>query len=118
LNFFSLLFDIDFTQIIIDISGNEEMEIEVVERKKQIDVQEKEILRKEKELMSNVKLPAEAEAYRVEMIATGKRTQTVAVAQAEAQRIKLIGGSEVCIDQNFKKNNFLNISIINYRPMR
>jgi len=106
LNFFSLLFDIDFTQIIIDISGNEEMEIEVVERKKQIDVQEKEILCKEKVLMSSVKLPAESEAYRVEMIATGKRTQTVAVAQAEAQRIKLIGGSEVCIDQNFEKTIF------------
>jgi hypothetical protein len=103
LEFFSLLFGIDFTQIIIHFSGNEEMEIEVVERKKQIDVQEKEILRKEKELISNVKLPAESEAYRIEMIATGKRTQTVAAAQAEAQRIKLIGGSEVCIDQVFKK---------------
>ena len=68
--------------------------------------------------MSSVKLPAESEAYRVEMIATGKRTQTVAAAQAEAQRIKLIGGSEVCIDQDFEKNNLLNISIINYRPMR
>jgi flotillin len=94
------------------------MEIEVVERRKQIDVQEKEILRKEKELISSVKLPAESEAFKVEMIATGKRTQTVAIAQAGAQRIKLIGASEVCIDQVFEKNNLLNISIINYRPMR
>ncbi|CAG2113823.1 unnamed protein product [Medioppia subpectinata] len=73
---------------------NEEMEIEVVERRKEIDIQEKEILRKEKELMSKVKLPAEAEAYRVEMIAGGERTKTVAVAQAGAQRIKLIGAAQ------------------------
>jgi len=81
---------------------NEEMEIEVVERKKLIDVQDKEILRKEKELVSSVKLPAESEAYKVEMIATGKRTQTVAAAQAQAQRIKLIGASEVNIQLEFE----------------
>jgi flotillin len=80
--------------ILQQLIRKEEMEIEVIERKKEIDVQEKEILRKEKELISSVKLPAESEAYRVEMIATGKRTQTVAAAQAEAQKIKLIGGSE------------------------
>ena len=74
---------------------NEEMEIEVVERRKQIDIQEKEIIRKEKELMAKVKLPAEAEAYRVEQIANGERTKTVAAAQAQAQRTKLIGTAEV-----------------------
>ena len=76
---------------------NEEMEIEVVERKKQIDVQEKEIIRREKELMAKVRLPAEAEAFRVEQIATGERTKTVANAQAESQKIKLIGGAEVWV---------------------
>ncbi|CAG2164786.1 unnamed protein product [Oppiella nova] len=73
---------------------NEEMEIEVVERRKQIDIQEKEIIRKEKELMGKVKLPAEAEAYRLETIATGDRYKTVATAQAGAQRIKLIGAAQ------------------------
>lgn len=52
---------------------SEEIEIEVVERRKQIAIQEKEILRKEKELSATVRLPAEAEAFRVEMIAQGKR---------------------------------------------
>ncbi|UYV63515.1 FLOT2 [Cordylochernes scorpioides] len=72
----------------------EEIEIDVVERRKQISVEEKEILRKEKELMATVKLPAEAEAYRVEMIAQGERTQTVEVARADAERIKMIGAAE------------------------
>lgn len=52
---------------------SEEIEIEVVERRKQIAIQEKEILRKEKELVATVRLPAEAEAFKVEMIAQGKR---------------------------------------------
>ena len=74
---------------------NEEMEIEVVERRKQIKVQEKEIVRREKELMAKVRLPAEAEAFRVKQIATGERTRTVARAQAVAHRTKLIGAAEV-----------------------
>ena len=52
---------------------NEEIEIEIVERKKQISIEEQEILRKEKELTSTVRLPAEAESYRVETLAQGKR---------------------------------------------
>lgn len=73
---------------------NEEMEINVVERRKQIAVEEKEILRKEKELSATVKLPAEAEAFKVETIAQGKRTQTLEAARAEAQKIKMTGGAE------------------------
>lgn len=49
------------------------MQIEVIERTKQIKVEEKEIARKEKELQATVRLPAEAEAYRLQTIAEGKR---------------------------------------------
>ncbi|XP_067130404.1 flotillin-2-like [Centruroides vittatus] len=73
---------------------SEEIEIDVVERRKQIDIEEKEIARKEKELTATIRLPAEAEAYRLEMIAQGKRTQTVEVARADAEKIKMIGGAE------------------------
>ena len=52
---------------------SEEMEIEVVERRKDIEVEEKEIVRKDKELTSTIKRPAEAEAYRMEQIAEGQR---------------------------------------------
>merc|ERR1719422_395258 len=73
---------------------NEEIQIQVVERRKQIEIEEQEIMRKEKELMSTVKLPAEAEAYKVQTIAEGKRTQTVEVARAEAERVRLTGAAE------------------------
>jgi len=52
---------------------NEEIQIEVVERRKQIEIEEQEVQRKERELNSTVRLPAEAESYRVQMVAEGKR---------------------------------------------
>lgn len=65
-----------------------------MERKKLIEIETQEILRKECELTATVKLPAEAESYRVTQIAEGKRTQTVEVAKAEADRIRKIGTAE------------------------
>lgn len=44
-----------------------------MERRKQIEVEAKEVQRKERELNSTVRLPAEAESYRVQTIAEGKR---------------------------------------------
>ena len=44
-----------------------------MERKKQIEVEEKEVARKDKELVATVKRPAEAESYKVETIAQGRR---------------------------------------------
>jgi len=52
---------------------NEEIQIEVVERRKQIEVEQQEVQRKERELSSTVRLPAEAESYRVQVNAEGKR---------------------------------------------
>ena len=48
-------------------------ELQVVERRKQIEIEEQEIKRKEKELISTVRLPAEAEAYKVQTVAEGNR---------------------------------------------
>merc|ERR1719300_502562 len=73
---------------------NEEIQIQVVERRKQIEIEDQEIKRKEKELMSTVKLPAEAEAYKVQTIAEGQRTKTVEAARAEGEKIRLIGAAE------------------------
>merc|ERR1719295_355597 len=73
---------------------NEEIQIQVVERRKQIEIEEQEIKRKEKELMATIKLPAEAEAYKVQTIAEGNRTKTVEAARADGERIKLIGAAE------------------------
>ncbi|KAL7019888.1 hypothetical protein ACKWTF_011288 [Chironomus riparius] len=73
---------------------NEEIQIDVVERKKQIEIESQEIMRKDCELTSTVKLPAEAESYKVQTIAEGKRTQTLEVARAEAEKIRKLGASE------------------------
>lgn len=73
---------------------NEEIQIEVVERRKQIEIESQEVNRKDRELMSTVKLPAEAESYRVQTIAQGKQCQTIELARAEAERIRKIGAAE------------------------
>lgn len=49
----------------------EEIEIEVVQRKKEITIEEKEIDRTDKELIATVKRPAEAEAYKIQQLAEG-----------------------------------------------
>jgi len=43
---------------------------DIVERKKYVEVEEQEVQRKERDLVATVKLPAEAEAYRVQTIGT------------------------------------------------
>merc|ERR1719341_2388434 len=73
---------------------NEEIQIQVVERRKQIEIEEQEIKRKEKELTATVKLPSEAEAYKVQTVAEGNRTRVVESAKAEGEKIRLIGGAE------------------------
>merc|ERR1711963_283401 len=73
---------------------SEQIKIDVIVRKKEIEVEDQEILRKEKELKGTVKLPAEAEAFKVQQVAQGKRTQTVAAAKAEAEKVRLIGAAE------------------------
>merc|ERR1719420_1428299 len=67
---------------------NEEIQIQVVERRKQIEIEEQEIKRKEKELTATVKLPSEAEAYKVQTVAEGNRTRVVESAKAESMRLK------------------------------
>uniref|UniRef100_A0A8B9JYF7 Flotillin n=1 Tax=Astyanax mexicanus TaxID=7994 RepID=A0A8B9JYF7_ASTMX len=71
----------------------EEIEIEVVQRKKQIVIEDKEIDRTEKELIAIVKRPAEAEAYKMLQLAEGQKYK-VLTAQAEAEKIRKIGEAE------------------------
>merc|ERR1711892_699230 len=68
---------------------NEEIQIQVVERRKQIEIEEQEIKRKEKELIATVKLPAEAEAYKVQTVAEGMRTKTVEAARADGESMRM-----------------------------
>ncbi|NWW09832.1 FLOT2 protein, partial [Oreocharis arfaki] len=75
----------------------EEIEIEVVERKKQIEVEQKEVVRMEKELVATVKQPAEAEAYRIQQVAEGEKVKQILLAQAEAEKIRKIGEAEAFV---------------------
>ncbi|PAA57551.1 hypothetical protein BOX15_Mlig021811g2 [Macrostomum lignano] len=72
----------------------EEIEIEVREKRKLIEIEEKEIIRNEKELDANVRRPAEAQAFKVQTIAAGDRFRKVKVAQAEAESIRVRGSAE------------------------
>jgi len=70
------------------------MQIEVVERRKQIDIEEQEITRKEKELYCSKRAPAEAEAQRVTILAEADRVKTLCYAGAEAIAIRAVGSAE------------------------
>ena len=72
----------------------QELQVEVVERTKQIEIEEQEITRRERELDASVRRPAEAERYRLETVATGEKAQTVAGAEADSETIKLHGEGE------------------------
>jgi flotillin len=67
----------------------EEIAVQVVEKTKQIEVQEKEIARREKELNAGVQKPADAERYRIETLAAAEkyRLQTEAAGEAEATKV-------------------------------
>merc|ERR1711971_918566 len=72
----------------------EEMQVKVVERAQNISIQEQEIMRREKELDSKVRKPAEAEKYRLEKIAEAERQKVVLEAEAEAEAQTLRGEAE------------------------
>ncbi len=72
----------------------EEIQIEVVERQKRIEVQGQEVLRKEKELEATVKKPAEAEQHRIQTLANAKKFQTLTEAEGQASAARSIGEGE------------------------
>jgi len=72
----------------------EEMQVKVIERIQNINIQEQEILRREKELDSKVKKPAEAEKFRLETIADAEKQRIVLEAEAEAEATAVRGEAE------------------------
>ncbi|MBN2492495.1 MAG: flotillin family protein [Planctomycetes bacterium] len=72
----------------------EEVGVEVVEKQNRIQVQEQEILRKEKELKATVERPADAERYRVTTLAEGERARTQIEAEGKARAIEQVGRGE------------------------
>ncbi len=69
----------------------EEVSVLVVEKTKQIEVQEKEIARREKELNAGVQKPADAERYRIEALASAEKFRLLTEAAGEAEATKVTG---------------------------
>ncbi|MHB9024128.1 MAG: flotillin family protein [Armatimonadota bacterium] len=72
----------------------EEVKVQVVEKENQINVQEKEILRREKELTATVNRPTEAERYKIEQLAQAEQSRLQFTAQGQAEAIKATGFAE------------------------
>lgn len=72
----------------------EQMQIEVIERAQNIQVQEQEIIRRERELDATIRKPAEAEKYRLEKLAEANRNRIIYEAQAKAQAVQMKGDAE------------------------
>lgn len=80
----------------------QEMQIKIIERQKQIELEEKEILRRERQYDSEVKKKADADRYSVEQAAAANKAKQMAeaeankykveaMAKADAERIRLDG---------------------------
>jgi len=69
----------------------EEVQVTIVEKQKQIELQQQEIMRKQKELEANVQKPADAERYKVETLANAKKFQLETEAAGAASATKATG---------------------------
>jgi flotillin len=69
----------------------EEVQVSIIEKQKQIELQQQEILRKQRELEAMVQKPADAERYRVETLATAKKFQLETEAAGAAAATKASG---------------------------
>ena len=72
----------------------EEVQVEVVNKKKQIEVQQQEALRKEQELDAMVRKPAEADRFKIQTLAEAAQFRLQAEASGEAEAIRLRGDAE------------------------
>jgi flotillin len=69
----------------------EEVQVSIVEKQKQIELQQQEILRKQRELEANVQKPADAERYKVETLANARKFQLETEAAGSAAASKATG---------------------------
>jgi flotillin len=69
----------------------EEIQVQIIEKQKQIELQQQEILRRQRELEANVQKPADAERYKVETLANARKFQLEAEADGQAAAQKATG---------------------------
>jgi flotillin len=75
----------------------EEVQVQIIEKQKQIELQQQEILRRQRELEATVQKPADAERYRVETLANATKFQleTEATGAASAAKAKGFANADV-----------------------
>jgi len=75
----------------------EEVQVNIIEKQKQIELQQQEILRKQRELEATVQKPADAERYKVETLANATKFQleTEAAGAASAAKAKGFAAADV-----------------------
>ena len=72
----------------------QEMQVKIIERQKQIELEEKEILRREKQYDSEVKKKADADRYAIEQNAEAQKRKELAHADGEKYRIEALAKAE------------------------
>jgi flotillin len=72
----------------------QELQVEIVQKGKDIQIQEQEILRMERQLDATVRKPSQAEAYRLKTEAEGNKIRRIREAEAEAEAIKARGEAD------------------------
>jgi len=77
----------------------EEVQVQIIEKQKQIELQQQEILRKQRELEANVQKPADAERYKVETLANAKKFQLETEAVGAAAATKQTGFAQADVNK-------------------
>lgn len=75
------------------VTVEEEMKVELVRKEREIDLQEKETQRRQKEFDANVKKKADADRYAIEQAAEAEKTKRLRVAEADAEQKRLQGNA-------------------------
>ncbi|WP_462411067.1 flotillin family protein [Neobacillus sp. Marseille-QA0830] len=88
-----MAYDLESAKAKQDVT-EQEMQVKIIERQKQIELEEKEILRRERQYDSEVKKKADADRYAVEQAAAAEKAKQMADAEANKYRIEAMAKAE------------------------
>lgn len=77
----------------------QEVQVQIVEKQKQTELEQQEIARKEKELIATVQKPAEAERARIQTVAEAEQYRLKTTAQGQAEAAKMTGFAQAEVVQ-------------------
>ncbi|MCH6267602.1 MULTISPECIES: flotillin family protein [Neobacillus] len=88
-----MAYDLESAKAKQDVT-EQEMQVKIIERQKQIELEEKEILRRERQYDSEVKKKADADRYSIEQSAAAEKARQIADAEANKYRIEAMAKAE------------------------